>query len=114
MKIVLKENPDIFPINFIDEGLFLNVFAQVKSRTFGYMIDECCVIPMADMLNHKIVDVSHETINLSLHQKGTEKNSTYFTLSKFMNDYSIVSQDLKPYRIYDENVFEENKKALSI
>ena len=114
MKIVLQDNPDIFPPNFVDEGLFLNVYAQVKTRTFGYMIDSCCIIPMADMVNHNTITISHETINLSLHRKGAKNNTIYFTLRKFMNNYSIVNQDLKSAPIYDEKLFEQNKKALSI
>jgi len=47
------------------------------------------MIPMADNLNHSDVNVVCEIVTKSLHREANEE-STYFTKSKFMNDYRTV------------------------
>ncbi len=47
------------------------------------------MIPMADNVNHSHITVVNETIHLDLQMEGN-KESTYHTKDKFMNDYSEV------------------------
>lgn len=86
MEELFKSNPDAFPARFIDKGLFLNVYAQVCSRTFGDT-PSSCMIPMADNMNHNHHGGRGETINKSLHPKG-EEHPQYFTVSKYQSGYS--------------------------
>ena len=61
---VLKKYSRIFPSKFVDKELFLNIYAQVCTRCFGYGVNSCSMIPMADNLNHSCVNVSYEMINV--------------------------------------------------
>jgi hypothetical protein len=47
------------------------------------------MIPMADNFNHADVCITCEVVTKSKHLEADEK-STYFTRSKFMNNYSTI------------------------
>lgn len=85
MEKVLSAYPELFPN--VNKKSFLSFYAQVCTRCFGYGLPYCAMIPMADNLNHSDVNVSCEVINKTLHLEADE-SSTYFTKTKFMNDYS--------------------------
>ena len=42
---MLRENSDIFEEKFIDKDLFMNVYAQVCTRCFGYGLESTSMIP---------------------------------------------------------------------
>ena len=46
------------------------------------------MIPMADNCNHSDVTVVQEILNKPMHLEA-DRDSKYFTKTKFMNDYSI-------------------------
>ena len=62
-KGILELYPEIFSRRLIDYGLFLNLYAQVCTRCFGYGLPSCSMIPMADNINHSCVAVTNELIN---------------------------------------------------
>jgi len=47
------------------------------------------MIPMADNMNHSDTNVIFEMITRSVHMQG-DHNSSYFSRSKFMNDYRAI------------------------
>jgi len=61
---MLIKYPKIFPNKFIDEGLFLNLYGWIVTRSFSYDLPSHSLIPMADKLNHFEYDVSYEIINI--------------------------------------------------
>ena len=84
---VIKGHPEIFPARFHDEELFTNIYAQITTRIFGFGLESCCMIPMADNMNHANVTVEHEIINLGLHL-DVQQNLNYHRTNKYMNDYT--------------------------
>lgn len=69
--------------------VFMQLYAQVCSRCFGWGAPHTAMVPMADTLNHSDVTVSFEIITRSMHLAADEQ-STYFTKTKYMNDYSSL------------------------
>lgn len=86
---VLKRYPTLFNEQTCQRKNFMSLYAQVCSRCFGWGIPFTSMIPMADNFNHADVDTTCEIVTKSLHKQADE-DSTYFTKSKFMNDYSNV------------------------
>ncbi len=67
----------------------MSLYAQVCSRCFGWGLPYTSMIPMADNFNHADVCITCEVVTKSKHLEADEK-STYFTRSKFMNNYSTI------------------------
>ena len=75
------------------------------------------MIPMADNCNHSDVTVVQEIFNKELHLQA-DRDSPYFTKSKFMNDYSLNFDESEINEYNERNIkgrynkanFEENKK----
>ena len=88
--------------------------------------------PFADNINHADVGVTHDIVNTDLHLEG-DKNSTYFTHTKFMSDltplyeahhsenteeqkepkgefhiFGDMNQQARIEGVYDHNMFEMN------
>jgi hypothetical protein len=103
---MLLRYPEVFPLEFVEKDLFMNVYAQVCTRCFGYGLDSTSMIPMADNLNHSSVDITYELINESLHKEGT-KHPLYYRVYKFINDYRYLPEgkDFLNGR-FDRKVFE--------
>jgi len=92
-KAVLEKYPNTFPERFIDQGLFLNTYAQTCTRCFGYGLPSTCMVPMADNLNHTHEQISHEIMNVPLHTEP-EANAEYATPSKMINNFSTLFEHL--------------------
>ena len=60
------------------------------------------MIPMADNINHNMIDAQNQIINVSYQSQG-ETNPDYFQRFKFMNDYSqlIPKSDMNTIGRYD-------------
>jgi len=57
-KPVIDKYPEIFPTGFVTPEVFVNSYAQVCTRCFGYGNDLAKLVPMADNLNHSSVKLS--------------------------------------------------------
>lgn len=124
-KEVLQKYPKVFGPKFVDEGLFMNIYAQVCTRCFGYGLDSTSMIPMADNLNHSSVDITYEVISTQFHLQGPS-NPKYYRVNKFMNDYSHIFKKLnistevngQPniniYGRFNRKLYEMNQQSLSI
>ena len=100
-KKVLVQYPKVFKRKFIDRGLFFNIYGQVCTRCFGYGLKTTCMIPMADNMNHNSVDITIELMNYSKHLEGG-KDTDYFRIAKYLNDYSALYSEIPPARPLDE------------
>lgn len=85
---VLNDCP-LFLKETCQRRIFMSLFAQVCSRCFGWGIPSTSMIPMADNMNHKDVNVLCEILTKSLHKQG-QKSGKYFTKAKFMNDFTLA------------------------
>ena len=123
-KDVLEDYPNIFPAKYVRQDLFTNLFAQVCTRCFGYGLESCSMIPMADNLNHSSVTITNECVNIPLHLNGP-LNSNYYRVGKFFNDYTPIfekhctkeeieqnKQNIKGR--FNRKIYEENQQSLSI
>lgn len=122
---ILNKYPGIFPQKYISRPLFNNYYAQVCTRCFGYGLDSTSMVPMADNLNHSSVDITQELVNLTLHKDG-HKNSEYYRVSKYLNDYSAAykahgysDDEINKYDVnikgrYNRKIFELNQESLSV
>ena len=66
---VLINNPDIFPQKYLNANLFLHLYFHVRTRAFGGGVeglDSSSLVPMADNLNHAVVNVVFEMMNVPL------------------------------------------------
>ena len=90
---VLKTHSDQIPPDLADEDLFYACYAIVCSRCFGSGVDSCCLIPMADNLNHSSVDITQELINTNL-QLLDPVDQSYIVKAKFNNNYSDLFHQL--------------------
>lgn len=88
-KKVLIQYPHIFNKRFIDKGLFLNVYAQICTRCFGFGLATTGMVPMGDNLNHNSVDITIELVNTQKHLQAAADPS-YFKIGKYLNDYSTL------------------------
>lgn len=89
MKPIFGKYPEVFKPDFVTHELFLHVETSVATRVFGYSIPCTAMIPLADMLNHADIDVQYEIFNKRLHP-GDQSSGSYFTRSKYMNDFSFM------------------------
>ena len=87
----------MFPdANALTSELFYKLYSNVACRCFGYGVPYTCLCPVADFHNHNTTaSSSYEVVNKTWHLKNnlldkSVPNNTYFTLSKFMNDYSVL------------------------
>ena len=71
---------------------FTKFYGQVCSRCFGWGLPTTSMVPMADNFNHSDVSNVQEIIHRNLHLDIDEENS-YFTKTKYMNDYSMVFEE---------------------
>ena len=117
---VLQSNQKIFPLSYHNRDLFMNVYAQVCTRCFGYGTESTAMIPMADNLNHSSVDVSNEMVSKLKHLEK-QQSLSYYRIGKFLNDYSsIFSEDQikeNPLNVkgrFNREVFKTNQQALSV
>ena len=111
---LLKKYPAIFPSRFVNKALFLNAFAQVCSRCFGYGLPSCSLLPMADNQNHNCIDINVEMVNVKEHFKD-DKESDYYRFSKFTGNYSSLFKSLdlnfnspKVKGLFNKDVFDAN------
>ena len=117
---VLRENSDIFEEKFIDKDLFMNVYAQVCTRCFGYGLESTAMIPMADNLNHSSVDITNEMMSMAYHPTG-DSNLEYYRIAKYLADYSAAylangwsQQDIDKYGLnikgrFNRKIYEMNQ-----
>lgn len=84
----LSKYPQLFPTT-CNKATFMSFYAQVCTRCFGWGIPNTSMIPMADAFNHSDVSVLCEVVTKSLQMEANEK-STYFTRTKYMNDYRHI------------------------
>jgi len=84
----MSKYPDVFPHSLLEPELFYKFYAQVCTRCFGWGLPSTAMIPMADNCNHSDVTVVQEIVHKGMHLTA-DKNSKYFTKTKYMNDYSI-------------------------
>lgn len=85
----LQKYPEIFESKSLERQNFLAIYAQVCSRCFGWGLPHTSMIPMADNMNHSDTNVIFEMITRSVHVKA-DIDSSYFSRSKFMNDYQAI------------------------
>jgi len=85
---VMANYPHIFPPSKISSSLFYKFYAQVCTRCFGWGVPSTSMVPMADNINHSDVTVVQEMVCKRMHLEA-DRESKYFTKTKFMNDYSI-------------------------
>ena len=77
------------------------MYGSVVTRCFGYGVPYTCMVPMGDNFNHSdSFSNSYEIINPLMHLRPDKKdlsikNNTYFNSSKFMNDYSLVFNEVE-------------------
>ncbi len=64
---VLNDSP-LFAKETCSRKIFMSLYAQVCSRCFGWGIPSTSMIPMADNMNHKDVNVLCEILTKSLHK----------------------------------------------
>ena len=57
-KTVIDKYTEIFEPGFVTPDVFVNSYAQVCTRCFGYGNDLAKLVPMADNLNHSSVKLS--------------------------------------------------------
>lgn len=84
---VISRYPKLFNQTTCQRKNFFSLYAQVCSRCFGWGLPFTSMIPMADNLNHSDVNVICEIVTKSMHMEADE-HSTYFTKTKFMNNFS--------------------------
>jgi hypothetical protein len=65
-KKVIKQYPQIFAENYVDRGIFFNLFGQVCTRMFSDS-PTSTMIPMADCINHLDVHSNYELFNTDKH-----------------------------------------------
>ena len=86
---VMLKYPSIFYQKSINRAIFTKFYAQVCTRCFGWELPTTAMVPMADNYNHSDCTVVHEVIQKQYQMEPDEKSS-YFTKTKFMNDYSFM------------------------
>lgn len=86
---MMAKYPDIFDHSSIKPEIFYKFYAQVCTRCFGWGLPSTAMIPMADNCNHSDVTVVQEIVHRQMHLSA-ERDSQYFTKTKFMNDYSLM------------------------
>ena len=84
--------PEIFDERSLGSQLFYKFYAQVCTRCFGWGLPSTAMIPMADNCNHSDVSVVQEILNHDMHLVAN-RESNYFTSTKYMNDYSLNYED---------------------
>lgn len=115
----LSKFPDVFKPESLQKSVFLKFYSQVCTRCFGWGIPFTSMVPMADNLNHSDVNVICETINKRLHLEP-DQESSYFTLAKFMSDYSTIFSEeelqAKPHLrgLFSRENFENNQKFSNV
>ena len=114
---VLRKYPEIFDESVIKSDLFYKFYAQVCTRCFGWGLPSTSMIPMADNCNHSDVTVVQEIFNKEMHLLA-DRESQYFTRTKYMNDFSLnfsqseieANNERNIKGRYNKANFEENKK----
>jgi hypothetical protein len=67
------------------------------------------MVPMGDNFNHQDVTVVQELVNVQMHLEG-DPTSSYFTRSKFMNDFTPLFEE-HGYEHHLENKTEKERQA---
>ena len=109
---MMKSQHKVFDQKYINEELFMNLYAQACTRCWGYNLPSTCMIPMADNFNHTSTTISRNVISKDLHHKGKNLDYSYFTHKKFMNDYSQLFGHNES-NLFDKDKFNYNFEALS-
>ena len=65
----------------------------MNTRGFRQGLESVSLIPMADNLNHKLVSVNFDQINLDYHTQA-EKAYDYYSIEKYLNDYSTIYNEI--------------------
>ena len=123
MAQVLSKYPDIFKHSTLNPDLFYKFYAQVCTRCFGWGLPSTAMIPMADNCNHSDVTVVQEIVHKQKHLEAN-RQSSYFTKTKYMNDYSVcydndeyegdASKTLNVKGRYSKANYEANKQFTSV
>ena len=104
---LIKYIGEVFEAETLDKALFKRLYAQVCTRCFGWGLPCTAMVPAADNFNHSDVTVIQELINIPLHLEKDEESS-YYTRTKFMNDYTDLFKSKCPEKL--ESATEEEKK----
>ena len=99
---LIKYVPSIFNIHTLDKKLFFKLYAQVCTRCFGWGLPCTAMVPACDNFNHNDVTVVQELVNTALHTKH-DKKSSYWTRTKYMNDYTDLFQNMCPEKLAQMN-----------
>ena len=119
----MSKYPEIFQESSLKLEVFTKFYAQVCTRCFGWGLPSTSMIPAADNHNHSDVTVVQEIVHKQMHLEA-DRDSTYFTKTKYMNDYTVcfdeseysgsekLTKNVKGY--YNRSNYEANKQFTEV
>lgn len=109
-KVIIKY-PEVFPGEFVGRGIFMNVYAQICTRCFGFGLTSTGMVPMGDNLNHSSVDITIELVNTRKHIEAF-RDPHYFKIGKYLNDYTSLFENtvMKKENINIDDLKDEETK----
>jgi len=69
MSKIVAENAEVIRAENWNEEIFKKAFTCVVTRCFGWSMPSTMVVPVADNLNHFILDSSYELFHAKLHKQ---------------------------------------------
>ena len=82
--------------------LFKKAFTTVVTRCFGWSMPSTMVVPVADNLNHFILDSSYELFQADIHQSCVSKDAKDWS-AEDKNYATEAKMLLKCQKFYDED-----------